>query len=152
MEFGQKNIREIDLFDLTSFFLPGLFLIFWSAVVRIYVYTYLIIWTMVQWKGGVTASCTIKESVIHLTLRHSKQFFINFCAQNNNNKISSGFHFDKIVQNLSKNKESKNVSFYFSIYRVKKLHFFGSKLLHVVEQFNLLKVENRDMVCWWRNE
>ena len=27
-----KNIREIDLFDFTSFFWPGLFLIFWPTV------------------------------------------------------------------------------------------------------------------------
>ena len=32
MEFAQKIIREIDLFDFTSFFLPGLFKIFWPTV------------------------------------------------------------------------------------------------------------------------
>ena len=32
MEFGQRKIREIDLFDFTSFFFAGLFLIFWPTV------------------------------------------------------------------------------------------------------------------------
>ena len=32
MEFDKKNVREINLLDLTSFFWDGLFLIFWPTV------------------------------------------------------------------------------------------------------------------------
>ena len=32
MEFGLKKYRKIDLFDVMSFFWPGLFLIFWPAM------------------------------------------------------------------------------------------------------------------------
>ena len=32
MEFGHKKFGEIDLCDFTSFFWPGLFLIFWPTV------------------------------------------------------------------------------------------------------------------------
>ena len=32
MEPGQQKIREFDLFDFTSFFRPGIFLIFWPTV------------------------------------------------------------------------------------------------------------------------
>ena len=35
MEFGQKICREIDLFDLTSFFCPGLFKVFWPTVIQL---------------------------------------------------------------------------------------------------------------------
>ena len=35
MDFGQKNFREIDLVDVTSFFWPGFFKIFWPNTIFI---------------------------------------------------------------------------------------------------------------------